>query len=228
MSINLNKCDAELGHEVEKVLLLNNVATPTTENVGADAVKKVELISSNFADILDILGMDLNDDSLADTPLRVAKMFVNEIFWGLNPEYFPKCTTIENKMGYDEMVLEKNINVKSTCEHHLVCIDGFATVAYIPSRKVLGLSKLGRVVEYFSKRPQVQERLTEQIYFALSYVLGTDNVAVVIDADHYCVKSRGLQDTNSRTITSKLGGVFRTDPNTRAEFMSFVNAATKK
>ncbi len=221
MSINLNKCDAILGLEVEEYLKKNNLTTPTVHtNLASD--EKIEFISEKFKEILDTLGMDLTDDSLADTPKRVAKMFVNEIFWGLNPDYFPKCTTIKNKMGYNEMVLEKNVNVKSTCEHHLVCIDGFATVAYIPDEKVIGLIKIGRIVEYFSKRPQVQERLTEQIYHALSYVLGTPNVAVVIDADHYCVKSRGLQDTNSRTFTSKLGGVFHSNTNTRAEFMNFV------
>jgi GTP cyclohydrolase I len=221
MSINLNKCDAELGLEVENYLKSINLSTPTIDT-GKLSSEKIAGITAHFEAILKLIGMDLSDDSLCDTPARVAKMYVNEIFWGLNPEYFPKCTTIENKMGYNEMVLEKNVNVKSTCEHHFVCIDGFATVAYIPNEKVIGLSKIGRIVEYFSKRPQVQERLTEQIYHALSHVLDTPNVAVVIDADHYCVKSRGLQDQSSRTYTSKLGGVFHSNPNTRAEFMNFV------
>ena len=169
------------------------------------------------------LGLDLLDDSLMDTPKRVAKMYVNEIFWGLDYEAFPKCTTVDNKMKYDEMVVERNVNVQSNCEHHFVVIDGVATVGYIPNQRVLGLSKINRVVEYFSKRPQIQERLTEQVYHALQYILETDNVAVVIDAQHYCVKSRGVEDVGSSTVTSKLGGVFKTDPAVRNEFMNIVN-----
>jgi|TARA_R110002074_G_scaffold334242_2_gene504496 GTP cyclohydrolase I len=171
---------------------------------------------------MDTLGLDLSDDSLTDTPKRVAKMYVNEIFWGLDYDAFPKCTTVNNKMHYDEMVVERNINVQSNCEHHFVVIDGLATVAYIPNERVLGLSKINRIVEYFSKRPQIQERLTEQIYYALQYILGTDNIAVLIDAQHYCVKSRGVEDVGSSTITSKLGGGFRDkdDPGLRAEFLS--------
>jgi GTP cyclohydrolase I len=126
-------------------------------------------------------------------------------------------------MKYDEMVVERNVSVQSNCEHHFVVIDGLATVAYIPKQKVLGLSKINRIVEYFSKRPQIQERLTEQVYYALQYILDTDNIAVVIDAQHYCVKSRGVEDTGSSTITSKLGGCFKTDPAARAEFMNIVN-----
>ena len=149
-------------------------------------------------------------------------MYVNEIFWGLDYEAFPKCTAVDNKMKYDEMVIERNINVQSNCEHHFVVIDGLATVAYIPSEKVLGLSKLNRVVEYFAKRPQIQERLTEQVYYALQYILQTDNIAVVVDAQHYCVKSRGVEDTGSSTITTKLGGCFKNDPQARAEFMAII------
>ena len=158
-----------------------------------------------------------------DTPKRVAKMFVNEICWGLDHDAFPKCTTVDNKMKYDEMVVERNINVQSNCEHHFVVIDGLATVGYIPNQKVLGLSKINRVVEYFAKRPQIQERLTEQVYHALQYILDTDSIGVVIDAQHYCVKSRGVEDVGSSTVTSKLGGVFKTDPAVRAEFMNIVN-----
>ena len=150
-------------------------------------------------------------------------MYVNEIFWGLDFDAFPKCTTVENKMNYDEMVVERNVNVQSNCEHHFVIIDGLATVGYIPKDKVLGLSKINRIVEYFSKRPQIQERLTEQVYYALQYILGTDDIAVVIDAQHYCVKSRGVEDVGSSTVTSKLGGCFRTNPEVRTEFMSIVN-----
>jgi len=150
-------------------------------------------------------------------------MYVNEIFWGLDYDAFPKCTTVENKMKYDEMVVERNVNVQSNCEHHFVVIDGKAVVGYIPNKKVLGLSKINRVVEYFSKRPQIQERLTEQIYYALEYILETSNIAVVIDAQHYCVKSRGVEDVGSSTVTAKLGGCFKSDPAARAEFMDIVN-----
>jgi GTP cyclohydrolase I len=169
---------------------------------------------------MNILGLDLTDDSLADTPNRVAKMYVNEIFYGLDYENFPKCTAVDNKMKYDEMVVEKNINVQSNCEHHFVVIDGVATVGYIPEDKVLGLSKMNRIVEYFAKRPQIQERLTSQIFHAMSYILGTENVAVTIDATHYCVKSRGVEDTGSSTVTSHLGGAFKTDPALRQEFLA--------
>ena len=172
-----------------------------------------------------VLELDLNDDSLVDTPKRVAKMYVNEIFWGLDYEAFPKCTAVDNKMKYDEMVIERNINVQSNCEHHFVVIDGVATVAYIPNEKVLGLSKLNRVVEYFAKRPQIQERLTEQVYHALSYILDTENIGVIVDAQHYCVKSRGVEDVGSSTITSKLGGCFKNDPAVRNEFMNIVNSS---
>ncbi|NDG80080.1 MAG: GTP cyclohydrolase I FolE, partial [Synechococcaceae bacterium WB8_1B_057] len=166
-----------------------------------DRKGKIEVIEQLFTQIMQALNLDLSDDSLAETPKRVAKMYVNEIFWGLDWEAFPKCTTVENKMKYDEMVIERNINVQSNCEHHFVVIDGVATVAYIPKDKVLGLSKINRIVEYFSKRPQIQERLTEQVFHALSYILDTANIAVVIDAQHYCVKSRGVEDVGSSTTT---------------------------
>jgi GTP cyclohydrolase I len=172
---------------------------------------------------MNILGLDLEDDSLIDKPRRVAKMYVREIFWGLDWEKFPKCTKIENKMGYNEMVIERGINVQSNCEHHFVVIDGLATVAYIPKKTVLGLSKMNRIVEYFAKRPQVQERLTEQVFHAISFILETDDVAVLIDAKHYCVASRGVEDTGSQTTTSKLGGAFKNDPVTRSEFMAIAN-----
>jgi GTP cyclohydrolase I len=145
-------------------------------------------------------------------------MYVNEIFWGLDFEAFPKCTAVDNKMHYNEMVVERNINVQSNCEHHFVVIDGLATVAYVPKRKVLGLSKINRIVEYFSKRPQIQERLTEQIFYALQFILETNDVAVMIDAQHYCVKSRGVEDTGSSTVTTRLGGGFKSDPEVRNEF----------
>jgi len=221
MSYNKTKTDPELGLQVHKHLVEMGVETPSVPN-DLDRKDKISLIEINVKRIMETLGLDLSDDSLAETPNRVAKMYVNEIFWGLDYEAFPKCTTVDNKMRYDEMVIERNINVQSNCEHHLVIIDGLATVAYIPKDRVLGLSKINRIVEYFSKRPQIQERLTEQVYHALQYILGTDNVAVVINAQHYCVKSRGVEDTGSSTMTSKLGGCFKSDPSVRAEFMSLV------
>jgi GTP cyclohydrolase I len=150
-------------------------------------------------------------------------MYCSEVFWGLDPENFPKCTAVENKMGYDEMVVEKGVSVQSNCEHHFIVIDGLATVAYLPNKKVLGLSKINRVVEYFSKRPQIQERLTNQIAVALQFILDTQDVAVVINAQHYCVKSRGVEDTGSSTVTSYLGGKFRTDALVRSEFLAIAN-----
>ena len=222
MAHNSSKTDPVLGKLVHEHLVKLGVETPVTEKLLTSS-EKVNIIQDKFYDIMVALGLDLSDDSLADTPKRVAKMFVNEIFWGLDYDAFPKCTTIQNKMGYNEMLIERNINVQSNCEHHFVIIDGLATVGYIPKDVVLGLSKINRVVEYFSKRPQVQERLTEQVFHALEYILDTDNIAVIIDAQHYCVKSRGVEDTGSSTVTSKLGGAFKNDPTTRAEFMSIVN-----
>ena len=221
MSYNKTKTDPVLGKQVHDHLVKAGVETPVIDN-GLSRTEKIDKIEGHFDHIMDTLGLDLSDDSLTDTPKRVAKMYVNEIFWGLDYEAFPKCTTVNNKMHYDEMVVERNINVQSNCEHHFVVIDGLATFAYIPNEKVLGLSKINRIVEYFSKRPQIQERLTEQIYYALQYILGTDNIAVLIDAQHYCVKSRGVEDVGSSTITSKLGGGFRdkSDPGLRAEFLS--------
>lgn len=237
MSYNKTKCDPILGQQVHAHLVKCGVETPMATGVARlsdntkldydlselDRKEKIEMIESKFADIMKIMGLDLTDDSLMETPKRVAKMYVNEIFWGLDYDAFPKCTAVDNKMKYDEMVIERNVNVQSNCEHHFVIIDGLATVAYIPNKKVLGLSKINRVVEYFSKRPQIQERLTEQIYHALQYILETDNIGVVVHAQHFCVKSRGVEDTGSSTVTSKLGGVFKTDPNVRTEFMRLVS-----
>ncbi len=171
---------------------------------------------------MNTLGLDLDDDSLCETPKRVAKMFVSEIYWGLDPDAFPKCTTVENKMGYDEMVIERGITIYSDCEHHLRPIVGVANVAYIPNKKVLGLSKIPRICEYFAKRPQIQERLSMQIFHALSYILETDNIAVSINAGHLCVSQRGVEDTTANTTTNKLGGVFKNDPATRAEFFNSI------
>jgi len=222
MSFNKTKCDPILGQQVHEHLVKMGVETPCESNF-MDRKEKIEKIEHHFRAIMETLGLDLSDDSLEETPKRVAKMYVTEIFWGLDYEAFPKCTTVQNKMKYDEMVIERNVNVQSNCEHHFVVIDGLATVAYIPNERVLGLSKINRVVEYFSKRPQIQERLTEQVFHALQYILDTEHVAVVMDAQHYCVKSRGVEDVGSSTVTSKLGGCFKTDPAVRAEFMNIVN-----
>lgn len=227
MSYNKSKCDPILGQQVHEHLVKCGVETPVTPN-NLTRGDKIDIIESKFRDIMETLGLDLNDDSLMDTPKRVAKMYVNEIFWSLDFDAFPKCTVVDNKMKYDEMVVERGVNVQSNCEHHFVIIDGLATVAYIPKQKVLGLSKINRIVEYFSKRPQIQERLTEQIYHALQYILETDNIGVVVHAQHFCVKSRGVEDTGSSTITSKLGGVFKSDPNVRTEFMRLVSVGDCK
>lgn len=219
MSYNKTKTDPELGQQIHEHLVKMGVETPTKDN-SLDRKEKIEVIEAHFNGIMRALGLDLEDDSLMDTPKRVAKMYVNEIFWGLDYDAFPKCTTVANKMKYDEMVVERNVNVQSNCEHHLVIIDGLATVAYVPNEKVLGLSKINRIVEYFAKRPQIQERLTEQVFHALCFILETDNVAVMIDARHYCVAARGVEDTGSSTVTTKLGGGFKTDAAARAEFLS--------
>jgi GTP cyclohydrolase IA len=217
MSYNKTKTDPELGQQVHQHLVKMGVETPVTPT-NLDRKEKISIIESHMQSIMETLGLDLTDDSLIETPKRVARMYVNEIFWGLDYEAFPKCTAVDNKMKYNEMVCERNINVQSNCEHHFVVIDGLATVAYVPNQKVLGLSKINRIVEYFSKRPQIQERLTEQIFHTLQFILETEDVAVMIDAKHYCVAARGVEDTGSSTVTSKLGGGFKSDPAARAEF----------
>lgn len=226
MSYNKTKTDPELGLKVHEHLVKMGVETPMKE-VELDRKDRISIIETNFKQIMELLGLDLTDDSLMETPKRVAKMYVNEIFWGLDYEAFPKCTTVDNKMRYNEMVVERNVSVQSNCEHHFVIIDGLATVAYVPKQKVLGLSKINRIVEYFSKRPQIQERLTEQIFHTLQFILETEDVAVMIDAQHYCVKSRGVEDTGSSTVTSRLGGGFKTDPSARAEFLNIAMKGCK-
>ena len=226
MSYNKTKTDPELGLKVHEHLVKMGVETPYEDN-GIDRKIKIELIEKAFSTIMRTLGLNLSDDSLIETPNRVAKMYVNEIFWGLDYEAFPKCTTVNNKMNYNEMVVERNVNVQSNCEHHFVVIDGVATVAYVPKDKVLGLSKINRIVEYFSKRPQIQERLTEQIFHTLQFILDTEDVAVMIDAQHYCVKSRGVEDTGSSTVTVRLGGGFKTDASARNEFLSIARMCGK-
>ena len=227
MSYNKTKTDPVLGQAVHEYLVKMGVETPTFQTA-LDRKDKIAEIERSFKRIMEVLGLDLDDDSLMETPKRVAKMYVNEIFWGLYHDAFPKCTTVDNKMQYNEMVVERNVNVQSNCEHHFVIIDGLATVAYVPKQKVLGLSKINRIVEYFSKRPQIQERLTEQIFHALCFILETDDVAVMIEAQHYCVKSRGVEDTGSSTVTSRLGGGFKTDPAARAEFYQLARQGNVK
>ena len=188
--------------------------------------EKTSIIKKNIREIMHTLGLDLNDDSLMGTPARVAKMFVKEIFSGLKPELRPKSSTFENKYNYGEMLVEKNINVYSTCEHHLLPIVGKAHVAYISSGTVIGLSKINRIVEYYSKRPQVQERLTKQIVSELQKVLKTEDIACVIDAKHLCVNSRGIKDIDSSTITSEFGGKFKYDQTTKDEFLKYIQLET--
>ncbi|EJG2372156.1 GTP cyclohydrolase I FolE [Vibrio parahaemolyticus] len=190
---------------VRQALLEHGLETPIFDN-GLSSKDKFEIIEKATRDILGALSLDLNDDSLADTPKRIAKMYLDEIFSGLNYENFPKITTIDNKMSFDEEVLVKDISFTSTCEHHLVTIDGKATVAYIPGDKVIGLSKINRLVRFFSQRPQIQERLTSQIFVALKTLLEVEDVYVKLEATHYCVKSRGIRDTTSSTTTVKSGG----------------------
>ena len=220
------KCNPSLGKEVHAYLVKQGLETPMTDQVRESAEKKIAAITDSFGDIMIELGLDTTDDSLMDTPKRVAKMYVNEIFYGLNYDYFPKCTAIENKMKNNgSFLLEKNINVQSNCEHHFVVIDGLATVAYIADKKLLGLSKLNRIVQFFAKRPQVQERLTEQIRATIQYVAQTDDVAVYVDAKHWCVKSRGIQDQTSSTVTLSVGGVFaEKESEIRKEFLNLARS----
>ncbi|MCP5131259.1 MAG: GTP cyclohydrolase I FolE [Pseudomonadales bacterium] len=203
---------------VRDVLVERGLETPMLPN-GLSRDEKYRRISAAFTDISNTLGLDLNDDSLCETPNRIARMYVDEIFSGLDYETFPKISTIDNKMQVEEMVRVDNIDLVSTCEHHFVTIDGSARVAYIPGQRIIGLSKINRIVRFFAQRPQVQERLTQQILVALQTLLDTQDVAVTINAVHYCVKSRGVMDTSSTTRTAALGGKFRTNPATRAEFV---------
>ena len=188
--------------------------------------EKIEKIKKDVESILSTLGMDLTDDSLKGTPNRVAKMFVKEIFGGLNPSNKPKASTFDNNYKYGEMLVEKNIIVYSTCEHHLLPIIGRAHVAYISNGRVIGLSKMNRIVEYYAKRPQVQERLTMQIVQELQQALGTEDVACVIDAKHLCVNSRGISDIESSSVTYEFGGKFK-DNVTRREFLDYIKLETK-
>ena len=222
MGYNKTKVDSTLGYQLHQHLLELGLETPTTDLLYVDNRIKIDKIEEHMTEICKILGLDLTDDSLIETPKRVAKMMVLEQTWGLLPDNFPKNTTIENKMQVDEMVTVGDIPVMSLCEHHHQNIAGKAVIAYIPNNKVIGLSKLARVVEYYARRPQVQERLTSQVYHALSYLLETPNVAVAINAQHFCMIARGVEAPNSWTQTTKLGGVFKADPSTKAEFLNLI------
>ena len=209
----------------------NHIGTSSNTPIREDAFilnndEKIEIIRDDVKHIMETLGLDLSDDSLKGTPNRVAKMFVNEIFGGLDPKKKPKASTFQNKYNYGEMLVEKNITLYSTCEHHLLPIVGRAHVAYISNGTVVGLSKMNRIVDYFAKRPQVQERLTIQIVEELQKVLNTKDVACVIDAKHLCVNSRGINDIESSTITSEFGGQFK-NKETKREFLDYIRLETK-
>ena len=218
MSLNKQKCDPVLGLKVHEHLVSLGLETPAIENA-LSVKERIFKIEGHFHAIMTALGLDLTDDSLIETPKRVAKMYVSEIFYGLDYETFPKCTAILNKFDADEMIVERNINVMTNCEHHFVVIDGLATVGYIPGQKVIGLSKINRIVEYFSKRPQVQERLTSQIADMMMDKLQPLGVGVVIEAEHFCVSSRGIKHHGCKTVTSKLLGNFL-DADVKEEFLA--------
>ncbi|ASJ98177.1 MULTISPECIES: GTP cyclohydrolase I FolE [Shewanella] len=210
---------SEAAQQVQTALLERGLETPMVP-CGLSSEARKEKIEHHMREILTLMSLDLRDDSLIETPKRIAKMYVDEIFSGLDYANFPKITVIENKMGFDEMVKVNDISLTSTCEHHLVTIDGVATVAYLPRKNIIGLSKINRIVRFFAQRPQVQERLTQQVLVALQTLLETKDVAVKMDAVHYCVKSRGVMDSTSTTTTTALGGIFKSNPATRAEFLS--------
>lgn len=223
----LNSMDKNSLSQLEDLLGEQHIGTSYDTPLRTDAfdisdAQKIEAISGHFREIMNILGLDLTDDSLNGTPGRVAKMYVKEIFSGLNPANKPEVALFENKYQYNEMLIEKNITLYSNCEHHFVPIIGKAHIGYISSGKVIGLSKLNRIVQYYSQRPQVQERLTIQIANELKSVLETDDVAVMIDAAHLCVSSRGIKDTSSTTITAEYSGAFN-NPDKKREFLTYLS-----
>ena len=217
--VNHPRAISEDAKSVRDVLIERGLETPVFDN-GLSRDQKYQRIRDSFADIISTLGLDLTDDSLCETPQRIARMYLDEIFSGLDYAHFPKATAIDNKMGVEEMVKVNEVAVVSTCEHHFITIDGVANVAYIPGEKIIGLSKINRIVRFFAQRPQVQERLTQQVLVALQTLLNTEDVAITIKATHYCVKARGVMDSNSNTQTTALGGQFKNDSRTRAEFLS--------
>lgn len=219
--LDKTKTDSVLGASVNEMLLELGVETPMAGLTPLTSEDKYASIKDAVFDIMQCLGLDTEDDSLARTPHRIAKMFLDELFWGLAYDNFPKITTIENKMQYNSLLMERHIKVHSMCEHHFVPIIGEAFIAYIPNERVIGLSKINRVVEFFCRRPQVQERLCEQIFHTLRYILGTESVAVLIRAEHSCVKVRGIEDINSDTQTCRFSGAFN-EVATRGEFYSLI------
>jgi GTP cyclohydrolase IA len=211
-----------ISKEAERVrvaLLAAGLENPMIDN-GLTESQKIGRVQDLMTEIVSVLGLNIEDESLRDTPKRIAKMYVQELFSGLDYQKFPDISQIDNTMGIDEPVYIDNIALLSTCEHHFITIDGTATVAYLPQKRVIGLSKINRIVAFFAQRPQVQERLNRQIMVALQTLLETDDVAVSIHATHYCVKARGIKDSQSRTQTKSLGGVFKRDPIMRAEFVA--------
>ncbi|MDE3235156.1 MAG: GTP cyclohydrolase I FolE [Bacteroidota bacterium] len=230
LNIRLNGNKIELSDVLIDEIGDNHVSTSTDTPLRADAFdisdeQKMIEIEKHFRSIMEIMGLDLTDDSLKGTPRRVAKMYIQEIFSGLNPANKPSVALFDNKYQYNEMLVEKNISFYSNCEHHFVPIIGKAHLAYMSKGKVIGLSKLNRLVEYYAKRPQVQERLTMQIGKELQEVLGTEDVAVVIDAKHLCVASRGVEDDTSSTVTAFYGGRFK-EEKTKEEFLKFIDLKT--
>ena len=220
-------CDKHLHDEIGDDHMSANLETPLrTDAFELSVEEKVEMIEADFRHIMETLGLDLTDDSLKGTPKRVAKMFVKEIFGGLLPERKPGMSTFENKYNYNQMLVEKDIVVYSTCEHHFLPIVGRAHVGYISKGKVIGLSKMNRIVEYYAKRPQVQERLTMQVVKAMQEALGTDDVACIIDAKHLCVNSRGIKDIESSTVTAEFGGAFKDNEQLRKEFIAYIGMKT--
>lgn len=223
MRPNQNKTDKNLGRQVHEHLVDLGIETPAFFDVNEDRDEKKRYISEQFANIMTSLGLNLEDDSLQDTPNRIAKMYIDEIMYGLDYDWFPKCTAVENKMHYDQMVIERNIEVRSLCEHHFVTIHGVCHIGYIPNKSVLGLSKMNRVVDFFSRRPQIQERLTAQIAETLKFILKSDDVIVVVSGIHHCVRSRGVEDSCSDTVTSQVSGVFKESQNARDEFLKLID-----
>lgn len=220
-------CDKHLHDEIGDDHMSANLETPLRDDAFELSVEeKVEMIEADFRHIMETLGLDLTDDSLKGTPKRVAKMFVKEIFGGLLPERKPGMSTFDNKYNYNQMLVEKDIVVYSTCEHHFLPIVGRAHVGYISKGKVIGLSKMNRIVEYYAKRPQVQERLTMQVVKAMQEALGTDDVACIIDAKHLCVNSRGIKDIESSTVTAEFGGEFKDNEQLRKEFIAYIGMKT--
>jgi GTP cyclohydrolase I len=218
-TLKVNSSYSQEAELVRQALIFRGLETPLLSRT-CDRDEKYRRIKDAFTEIAKTLELDLSDDSLRETPHRIAKMYVDEIFSGLDYSNFPKVTVIDNKMGVEEMVKVSDISLTSTCEHHFVIIDGVAKVAYIPKDKIIGLSKINRIVRFFAQRPQVQERLTRQVLVALQTLMETEDVAVSIDATHYCVKARGIMDANSHTQTTALGGIFKAQHKTRAEFLA--------